>query len=121
MKRIISALLIICLSIGCFTGCGKKNKDNSKTESPKQDQVQEQQDLKNLVLKVDINMENLYEYFEYKEYPGFYKEDDGTDGNHGIDEEIAEYFQKTGHRIGSNNSHYRLQPIITHEFGCGFP
>ncbi len=76
MKRIIAVLLVLCLCAGCLTGCGKKKKEQQE-DAPRQEQTQ-QEDLKNKVLEVKISMENLFEYFEYKEFPTFYKEDDGT-------------------------------------------
>ncbi|MBQ7896188.1 MAG: hypothetical protein IJ364_06510 [Oscillospiraceae bacterium] len=76
MKRIISVLLVLCLAVGCLSGCGKKKKQEENV-SANTEQVQ-QESLKDKVLEVDINMENLYDYFEYKEFPTYYKEDDGT-------------------------------------------
>ena len=77
MKRIISLLLVLTLAMSCLAGCGKKEEKQSAPEQQSQSQTQDTS-LKDVVLKVDINMENLFEYFEYKEYPSYYKEDDGT-------------------------------------------
>ena len=76
MKRFISVLLILCLAVGCLTGCGKKKKEQ-QIEEPAQQQVQ-QEDLKNKVLEVKITPQNIFDYFDFKEYTTVYKEDDGT-------------------------------------------
>lgn len=76
MKRIISILLILCFTMGCLTGCGKKKKEQ-QTDTHQQEQIQ-QEDLKNKVLEVKITADNIFEYFDYKEFPSFFKEDDGT-------------------------------------------
>ena len=76
MKRIISLLLVLAVSLSCFTACGKK-KEKENTEQTSNTQTQEVP-LKDQVFRVDISMDNLFEYFEYKEYVSNYKLDDGT-------------------------------------------
>ncbi len=77
MKKWISILLIFALSLGCFSGCGKDKEEITPPAAESQGQTQDTS-LKDVVLEVDINMENLFDYFEYKEYPSYYKEDNGT-------------------------------------------
>ena len=76
MKRIISILLVLAMSLTCFTACGKKKeKEDTQQAAPTQN---EEVSLKDTVLKVDITMENLFDYFQYKEFHSNYKQDDGT-------------------------------------------
>ena len=67
MKRWICVVLALALALG-FTGCGKKGRDGEAEPSPTPSSpVQE--------VKIDLN--NLYQYFEYKEYPSIVREDNG--------------------------------------------
>ena len=64
------------MSLTCFSACGKKKeKEDTQQTAPTQN---EEVSLKDTVLKVDITMENLFDYFQYKEFYSNYKQDDGT-------------------------------------------
>ena len=47
--------------------------------------------------------------------------DQGADGNHGIDEIVAEYLQKAGKGIGGHDPEDGFRPAVAHEPGSGFP
>ncbi|MBQ9685529.1 MAG: hypothetical protein IJV41_03130 [Oscillospiraceae bacterium] len=71
MKRILALLLALCMVLG-LSGCGKKKKEEAPviaaiaTPTP------------NEVFEVKLNLANLYDYFDYKEFRADFKQDDGT-------------------------------------------
>ncbi|MBR1456588.1 MAG: hypothetical protein IJ594_05455 [Oscillospiraceae bacterium] len=67
MKRIVAILLCAAMLLS-LAACGKKGKEDAgeQTESAAS---------KSPVVKVDISLSNLYQYFEYKEFPSIVRED----------------------------------------------
>lgn len=70
MRRGIALLLALVMALS-LTACGKKKKEQAPvaalaTPTP------------NEVFEVKLNMGNLYDYFDYKEYRADVKEDDGS-------------------------------------------
>lgn len=43
------------------------------------------------------------------------------DGDHGIDEVVAEHLDETGQSVGGDHPEDGLEPAVPHEHGCGFP
>ncbi len=73
MKRTLITLLTVCLLLS-LCACGKK-----ETEQPAQ--ILEPQETPNPVFEVKITLDNLYDYFEYREYPAAVKNDNGGISN----------------------------------------
>lgn len=73
MKRILIILLTVCLLLS-LCACGKE-----ETEEPSQ--LQAPQETPNPVFEVKITLDNLYDYFEYREYPAAVKNDNGDISN----------------------------------------
>ena len=71
MKRWIALLLALGMLLS-LSGCGKKKKEEAPviaaiaTPTP------------NEVFEVKLNLGNLYDYFDYKEFRADFKQDDGT-------------------------------------------
>ena len=70
MKRVLALALALCMAL-CLTGCKRKNKRESApppvpTPTP------------NEVFEVKITLDNLYTYFDYKEYPSYATDEDGN-------------------------------------------
>ena len=53
--------------------------------------------------------------------PGPGDENEGADGDHGIDEVVAEHLDETGQSVGGDHPEDGLEPAVPHEHGCGFP
>lgn len=62
MKRILALLLALCMAL-CLTGCKKKNKQESAPAAPAVPTP-----TPNEVFEVKMSLDNLYTYFDYKEY-----------------------------------------------------
>lgn len=76
MKKQISLLLIILICLGLLAGCGKK-KDADSVMLPDETQAPQKSD----VQRVQINLNNIYNYFEYTEIKNTMKNDNGTISN----------------------------------------
>lgn len=73
MKRTLIILLTVCLLLS-LCACGKE-----EAEEPAQ--LQAPQETPNPVFEVKITLDNLYDYFEYREYPAAVKNDNGDISN----------------------------------------
>ena len=82
MKRILAFVLCVLLLFG-LAGCGKKkNSSSSKPASSFTSQeAQQQDDIYNQILEVKITPDNLYNYFEYHEFAGAVKANNGETVN----------------------------------------
>lgn len=69
-KNFAAVLFLLCL---CLTACGKEEKVVEQS-SPVQTEVTDPADQ---VYEVKIDMQNLYDFFEYREYPIPYKDEQG--------------------------------------------
>ena len=61
-KRTLALLLIPLLAVGFLSGCGKKKAPAEPEGLPAQAEIDD-------VVEVRITRENLFDYFEYKEFP----------------------------------------------------
>ena len=68
MRRILALLLTAAMALS-LSGCGKKKNEEAPEEAP---QAAASSDS---VIEVDISLGNLYQYFEYREYPSIVRED----------------------------------------------
>lgn len=70
MKRWICAVLVLALALS-LAGCGRggKGRKGEDEDSPVPDSP---------VQEVRIDLNNLFQYFEYKEYPSIVREDNGV-------------------------------------------
>ncbi len=68
MRRILALLLTAAMALS-LSGCGKKKNEEAPEEAP---QAAASSDA---VIEVDISLGNLYQYFEYREYPSIVRED----------------------------------------------
>ncbi len=94
MKKFCVILLAALLTLPLW-GCGKKDTAAEPTATV-QPEAQEQ------VLEVKITPENLYDYFEYREYPTYYKNENGDITS----VQIAYGFAlKEGYRAENNSQH----------------
>lgn len=69
-KRILS-LLLACAVLLCLPGCGKKKK--TETAAPQQAAPEKLPDY----VQVSLNMDNFFDYFQYKEFRSAAKDDNG--------------------------------------------
>jgi len=76
MKKRICLFIVICLCAALLAGCGKKNTADS-VHLPDETAKPQKSD----ILKVSINANNLYDYFEYTEIKSTMKNDNGTISN----------------------------------------
>lgn len=70
VKKISFVLLLFALSI-VLCACGK----DEPAASTVSEAVPAESDP---IVEVKITLDNLYDYFEYKEYPAYYKDEDGN-------------------------------------------
>ena len=69
MKKWIAAVLVLALALS-LAGCGRRGKKADEDAAA-------QAEKKDPVVEVAITQENLWKYFEYKEYPSIVREDNG--------------------------------------------
>ena len=68
MKRWICVLLVLALALS-LAGCGRGGSNGEAEPSPTPAEP---------VREVKIDLNNLFQYFEYKEFPSIVREDNGT-------------------------------------------
>lgn len=101
MKRILITLLAVCLLLS-LCACGKE-----EAEEPVQ--ILAPQETPNPVFEVKITLDNLYDYFEYREYPAAVKNDNGGISNVQVSYGLA---LKEGY-MAANSSKYKDTMEIT--------
>ena len=101
MKRTLISLLALCLLL-FLCACGKE-----EAEEPAQ--IQAPQETPNPVFEVKITLDNLYDYFEYREYPVTVKNDNGDISNVQVSYGLA---LKEGY-TAANSSKYKDTMEIT--------
>lgn len=101
MKRILFTLLAACLLLS-LCACGKE-------EAEKPVQILAPQETPNPVFEVKITLDNLYDYFEYREYPAAVKNDNGGISNVQVSYGLA---LKEGY-TAANSSKYKDTMEIT--------
>ena len=101
MKRTLIILLTVCLLLS-LCACGKE-----ETEEPMQ--ILAPQETPNPVFEVKITLDNLYDYFEYREYPAAVKNDNGGISNVQVSYGLA---LKEGY-TAANSSKYKDTMEIT--------
>lgn len=101
MKRTLIILLTVCLLLS-LCACGKE-----ETEEPAQ--ILAPQETPNPVFEVKITLDNLYDYFEYREYPAAVKNDNGGISNVQVSYGLA---LKEGY-TAANSSKYKDTMEIT--------
>ena len=101
MKRILFTLLAACLLLS-ICACGKE-----EAEEPVQ--ILAPQETPNPVFEVKITLDNLYDYFEYREYPAAVKNDNGGISNVQVSYGLA---LKEGY-TAANSSKYKDTMEIT--------
>ena len=101
MKRTLIILLTVCLLLS-LCACGKE-----KAEEPAQ--ILAPQETPNPVFEVKITLDNLYDYFEYREYPAAVKNDNGGISNVQVSYGLA---LKEGY-TAANSSKYKDTMEIT--------
>lgn len=101
MKRILFTLLAACLLLS-LCACGKE-----EAEEPVQ--ILAPQETPNPVFEVKITLDNLYDYFEYREYPAAVKNDNGGISNVQVSYGLA---LKEGY-TAANSSKYKDTMEIT--------
>ena len=70
MKRLLAIILIFVLILS-LCACKKK-------EEPSQDPAPEQTAEPATVYQLDVTLENIYDFFDYKEYKTYFKDDNGN-------------------------------------------
>ena len=101
MKRTLIILLTVCLLLS-LCACGKE-----EAEEPVQ--ILAPQETPNPVFEVKITLDNLYDYFEYREYPAAVKNDNGGISNVQVSYGLA---LKEGY-TAANSSKYKDTMEIT--------
>jgi len=70
MKRAISLLMVLVMAVS-LCACGKKKNETQSVVNVVATPEPE-------IFEVEINLGNIYEYFEFKEFPVYYKDDNGN-------------------------------------------
>lgn len=79
----------------------------------------QQGEYKHLVEAVDVLQ--LLDHSGQHHGAGAGNEDEGADGDHGVDKVVAEHLDEAGQGVGSNHPQDGLQPAVPHEHGGGLP
>lgn len=75
MKRFLALLLVLCMAL-CLGGCKRKNKKETAPAAPAVPTP-----TPNEVFEVKMSLENLYTYFDYKEYRADIRDENSSEIN----------------------------------------
>lgn len=106
MKRLLALLLALCMAL-CLTGCKRKSKSESVPAAPAVPPP-----TPNEVFEVKMSLDNLYTYFDYKEYRADVRDENSSE----IDSSTIAYgLQLKPQFTAANDSEHRDTMLLRFE------